>query len=99
MARFDLFPAPGSAGYLLDVQTDLLHGFTTRVVIPVLPAASAPPPAGALMPALDVDGETHILATHLLSAVPAAVQKGPVANLASEADTVTRALDMLFQGF
>ena len=40
MARFDLYAEPDGAGFLLDVQTNLLHGFTTRVVIPVLPAES-----------------------------------------------------------
>lgn len=99
MARFDLYPEPVSAGFLLDVQTDLLHGFTTRVVIPVLPAGAVPTPAGALTPAVEIDGERYILATQLLSAVPAAMLKAPVGNLSAEADTVTRALDMLFQGF
>jgi hypothetical protein len=35
----------------------------------------------------------------LLSAVPAAMLKGPVDNLSHHADAITRALDMLFQGF
>jgi toxin CcdB len=99
MPRFDLYPAPGSPGFFLDVQTDLLHGFTTRVVIPVLPAGTVPSPVAALTPAVSVDGQAHVLATHLLSAVPVAALKAPVGNLAGEADAITRALDMLFQGF
>jgi hypothetical protein len=54
MARFDLYAEPGAVGFLLDVQTDLLQGFTTRA---------------------------------------------PVGNLSSHADPITRALDLLFQGF
>ena len=88
MARFDLYPEPGGTGLLLDVQTDVLHGFTT-----------SSPPAGALTPAVDVGGRRHLLATQLLSAIPAAMLKAPVGNLAAEADAVTQALDMLFQGF
>jgi toxin CcdB len=99
MARFDLYPAPDGDGFLLDVQTDLLHGFSTRVVIPVLPAEAVPGAAGALHPAIDIDGRGHLLATPLLSAVPASILKAPVGNFAAEADAVTRALDMLFQGF
>jgi toxin CcdB len=99
MARFDLYPEPGGTGFLLDVQTGLLHGFTTRVVVPVLPAEAVPAPAGALTPAVEIEGRRHLLATQLLSAVPATMLKLPVGNLSAEADAVTRALDMLFQGF
>ena len=99
MARFDLYAEPGGAGFLLDVQTDLLHGFTTRVVIPVLPADSIPTAIGALTPAVEVGGRRHLIATQLLSAVPAAMLKVPVGNLSRHADAITRALDMLFQGF
>ena len=38
MAKFDVFVSPSSAGYLLDVQTDLLEGLNTRVVVPLVPA-------------------------------------------------------------
>jgi toxin CcdB len=99
MARFDLYTEPGGFGFLLDVQTDLLQGFTTRIVIPVLPAESVPAPAGALTPTVDVEGRRYLLATQLLSAVPAAMLKAPVGNLSSHADAITRALDLLFQGF
>ena len=99
MARFDLYAEPGGAGFLLDVQTDLLQGFTTRVVIPVLLAESVPAPIGALTPAVEVGGRQHLIATQLLSAVPAAMLEMPVGNLSHHADAITRALDMLFQGF
>jgi toxin CcdB len=99
MARFDLYLEPDGAGFLLDVQTDLLHGFTTRVVIPVLPAESIPVPIATLTPAVEVGGRRHLIATPLLSAVPAAMLKVPVGNLSHDADAITRALDMLFQGF
>jgi toxin CcdB len=99
MARFDLYAEPGGAGFLLDVQTDLLHGFTTRVVIPVLPAESIPTPIRALTPAVEIGGRRHLVATQLLSAVPAAMLKVPVGNLSRHADAITRALEMLFQGF
>ena len=34
MARFDIYPNPVGAGYLLDIQADLLSGLNTRVVVP-----------------------------------------------------------------
>jgi len=37
MSRFDIFENEQGAGYLLDVQSDLLSGLNTRVVVPLLP--------------------------------------------------------------
>ena len=37
MAKYDVYPNPEGAGYLLDTQTDLLDGLNTRVVVPLLP--------------------------------------------------------------
>lgn len=42
MARFDIYPNPVGAGYLLDIQTDLLSGLNTRVVVPLMPVDTAP---------------------------------------------------------
>jgi toxin CcdB len=50
MARFDIFKNEGEVGYLLDVQSDLLSGLNTRVVVPLLPKSSAPSPAQRLNP-------------------------------------------------
>lgn len=45
MARLDVYPSPGrGGGYVVDVQANLLEGLATRTVIPLLPAAVAPPP-------------------------------------------------------
>ena len=56
-------------------------------------------PDRARTPTVEVDGLRYVLATQLLSAVPAAMLKAPVGSLAAEADTITRALAMLFRGF
>ncbi|WP_081699734.1 CcdB family protein [Marinobacter sp. C1S70] len=48
MSRFDIFENEEGAGYLLDVQSDLLSGLNTRVVVPLLPKSSAPFPAQRL---------------------------------------------------
>lgn len=99
MARHDVHPAPDGRGYLLDVQTDLLGGLNTRVVVPLMPRDAAPEPARLLNPLFEVDGEPHVMATQFLSAVPAGVLRPPTASLAARAEEITRALDMLFQGF
>ena len=98
MPKYDVHPAPGGTGYLLDVQSDLLDGLNTRVVIPLLPESGAPQPARHLNPLIAIDDVRHVMATQFLSAVPAALLGAPVGNLAIRADEITRALDMVFQG-
>ena len=99
MARHDLYPNPGNPGYLLDVQTDLLGGLTTRIVVPVLPEDAAPVPARLLNPGFDIEGERHYLMTQFMASVPAATLRSPVTSLSDRSDDVTRALDMIFQGY
>ena len=99
MPRHDFYPAPGGAGFLLDLQTDLLDGLATRVVAPLLPAEGAPLPARGLNPVFEIEGRPHVLATQFLSAVPASLLRQPAGNLGARADEITRALDMVFQGF
>lgn len=54
MAQFDVFRNPEGSGYLLDVQSDLLDGLSTRLVIPLLPALQAPRPAARLNPVVNI---------------------------------------------
>ena len=45
MARFDVYINLDGAGYLLDVQGDLLDTLNTHDVVPKLPVKQAPKPA------------------------------------------------------
>lgn len=99
MARFDVFPNPNDDGYLLDVQTDLLGGLNTRIVVPLMPAAKAPKPAKRLNPVIDINGEAHVMVTQFMAAVPASMLKTATANLDENAEDITNALDMAFFGF
>ncbi|TIT45544.1 MAG: plasmid maintenance protein CcdB, partial [Mesorhizobium sp.] len=42
MPRYDVFAGRVEGNYLLDVQSDLLDNFRTRVVVPLLPFATVP---------------------------------------------------------
>lgn len=99
MARFDIFRYEGGAGYLLDVQSDLLSGLNTRVVVPLLPKASAPTPAQRLNPVLGIGDQELIMTTQYMAAVPVAQMSSCVGNLAEQQDEISAALDMLFLGF
>ncbi len=99
MAQYDVYAASGAAPFLLDLQTDLVEIPGTRLVAPLLPEARVPAPVLHLHPVFEVNGARLVMATHLLSAVPASLLKAPVANLSERADEITRALDFAFHGF
>ncbi|WP_084766384.1 CcdB family protein [Nitrococcus mobilis] len=99
MARFEIFQNESGSGYLLDVQSDLLSGLNTRVVVPLLPQSSAPSPADRLNPLFEVEGEKVIMATQFMAAVPAAELRSGIGSLAEEQHEISTALDMLFFGF
>ncbi|MEQ6250686.1 CcdB family protein [Sulfitobacter sp. HNIBRBA3233] len=97
MAQYDVFRV--GSGLVVDVQTDLVTVPMRRVVVPLVLAEGAPPPTDRLHPGVVILGERYLMLTHLLGAVPDLHLRDPVANLASQTDEITRALDMLFHGF
>ena len=99
MARFDIFENKDGAGYLLDIQSDLLSGLNTRVVVPLLPQSSAPSPAQGLNPVFNIEGQEVVMATQYMAAVPEGELRFGAGNLAGQQDEISAALDMLFLGF
>ena len=99
MAQFDVFQNPEGSGYLLDVQSDLLDGLSTRLVIPLLPALQAPKPAARLNPVVNIKDEAHVMATQFMAAVPQKLLTTHVASAAQMRDEITAAIDMLTHGF
>jgi len=105
MARYDVFPSQGAHAhttpYLLDVQSDLLDGLESRVVIPLRRLQNFPFTVKCperLLPTLQIGDETFFLDVPQMGAVPTRILKHPVASLASEHERITAALDFLFQG-
>ncbi|AGB43820.1 CcdB family protein [Mesorhizobium sp. CO1-1-7] len=99
MPRYDVFAGRVEDNYLLDVQSDLLDNFKTRVVVPLLPVATVPPPMRKLHPIFEINGRKLVMATHLIATVPASELVESRLNLAKHHDDIVAALDMLFQGF
>lgn len=105
MARFDVYANPGSHSnttpYLLDVQSDLLDGLGSRMVIPLRSLehyAKVKLPT-RLTPVLQVNGKDYLLETPKMGAVPQRILKTSLASLADDQDQITDALDFLFQGY
>lgn len=99
MARYDVYAGRGQAGYLLDVQTDLIDHLKTRIVVPLLPAGSTPPAVRRLHPLFDIAGKSHVMATPLMASVPIEELGERRTTLSKYHDDIVAALDMLFQGF
>ncbi|MDA9722028.1 CcdB family protein [Luminiphilus sp.] len=99
MARFDVYRNAAGEGYLLDVQSDLLAGLSTRVVGPLMPVALAPRPAERLNPVFQFDGDTVVMVTQFLAAVPQKELGRSLGSLEAFSDDISAALDMLFLGF
>jgi toxin CcdB len=85
---------------LLDVQSDLVAGLTTRVVVPLcLAAALTQGPLQRLIPTFEVAGTRYAMLTSQLAGI-AVQQLGPeVADLAAHRGEILAALDLLFIGF
>lgn len=105
MARFDVYANPGSHAtttpYLLDVQSDLLDGLDSRMVVPLrslrhFPKVKLSP---RLTPILTIQGEQFLLETPKMGAIPQRLLKSPVTSLEAEREQISAALDFLFQGY
>jgi len=105
MARFDVYANPGrhaeSTPYLVDVQSDLLDGLDSRMVIPLrrvqdFPEVKLP---HRLIPVVTIQGATYLLETPKMGAVPERILKSPVASLARQSDSIREAMDFLFDGY
>jgi toxin CcdB len=86
---------------LLDVQSDLLDGLETRVVVPLrrrdrFPACMIP---ARLSPVFIVEDMECLMETPKLAAVPLRTLNAPVHSLADAQAAITGALDFLFQGY
>lgn len=105
MAQFDVYrnPVAGSARdipYLLDVQSDLLSGLATRVVVPLARPDMVPAkPTDILNPVVTVEGADFLVLTQELAGIPAKRFNRPVVNLADARGPILRALDFVISGF
>jgi toxin CcdB len=99
MPKYDIFPNPSGDGFLLDVQSDLLSDLNTRVVVPLLTIASAPKPATRLNPTFEIHGERVVMVTQFIAAVPVGMLASSIANIETDFEKITAAVDMLMQGF
>jgi toxin CcdB len=99
MARFDVYENPAGMGYVLDVQSDLLSGLNTRIMVPLLPLDQAPRTAARLNPIFEIGQQRFAMVTQFMAAVPDADLGKRAGSLAPEGHQIIDALDMIFSGF
>jgi toxin CcdB len=99
MARFDVLKF-GPNLLVLDVQTELLASLQSRVVVPLRPVSHLPSePLPRLRPSLRILGDTYLLGTPEIGAVPVSQLGECVANLEDQREVIVDAIDFLLQGF
>lgn len=99
MEKYNVYKSRFGSGFLLDVQTDLLSGLNTRVVIPLMLASDAPKAAKYLNPTFEIDGVQLVMMTQFIASIPDSELKGSIMNLKQNHHEISSALDMLFSGF
>ncbi len=82
------------------MQSDLLDGLESRVVIPLRRRERFPavPIADRLTPTLSIEGAEFILETPKMGAVPRRALGAPLLSLAAEQARVTAAMECVFRG-
>ena len=102
MARFDVHRSRvDDATLLLKVQADFLDHLATTVALPLRPAERVRGESDdRLKPTIEVGGEDYVVSTTEIVSLPNALFGAFLTNVEREhRDGVTRALDILFQGF
>lgn len=85
--------------YLVDVQSDLLSGVPTRIVVPLVRATVYGKAETRLCPLFEIEGVKVIMLTTDLAGVLPAILGPKIGSLADRRDEIRDALDFAFQGF
>lgn len=102
MARFDVYRNEGrsakTAPYLIDVQSNVISGLATRIVIPLrsLAAFGSVTLPEDLFPMIPVLGKKYFIDTPQLAAIPASELKSRIGSFQDYQFEIQAALDRVF---
>jgi toxin CcdB len=104
MARFDFYANPIAdqrrvVPYWLDIQSDFVDAFATRVIVPLLSSSAAGAVTGRLNPQFDIEGRSVFAETQNMTAVPLRLLKKPAGSLRAQQAVIEDAIDFLFRGY
>lgn len=83
---------------MLDIQSDLLDEFGSRVIVPLLPAEDMQS-VSRLHPVFVINDERYIMSTHLIFAIPVDRLGAKIGSLAQEDLVITCAVEKLLSGY
>lgn len=104
MAQFDVYANPNAETreiipFLLDVQADLLDNLATRVVVPLIHAATLGQALTHLNPRFEINGIPVFMSTAELAGVSVRALGEKLGSLKEDRPEIIAALDFLFIGF
>ena len=105
MARFDLYRTPGKnrqgVPYLVEVQSNVISGLATRLVIPLRPLTGMPVASMPrdLFPTIAVNGEQFYLDTPQMGAIPLAELRERAGSAHAYQFEIQTALDRVFGAY
>ena len=97
MAQFDVLQLR-SGEWVIDCQTDILAGISSRFVVPLNLPEDSPPVHPRLNPIFEIGGEQRVMVTQFAGAVTITEIAGRQTSLAREEYRIKNALDMLLSG-
>lgn len=103
MAQYDVYANPSNSAaagipYVVVVQSDLLDGLATRLVVPLaIQDASAKVPT-ALCPVIVVKGKRLHALAHYAAPLPSRLLRRPVDSVAAQASALISAIDAVLSG-
>jgi toxin CcdB len=102
VAQWDVYPNPserarGELPFVVDVQSDLLAGLRTRLVVPLAAEVTAALPP-RMCPRLDIGARRLQLLPQEAGAVPANSLRRPVVSLRVQQHQIVDALDAVISG-
>lgn len=103
VAQYDVFANPSRSAadgipYVVVIQSDLLDGLATRVVMPLAEPDGVTKVPTVLCPVIVVKGRRLQALAHFTAPLPARTLKRPVENVASQASSLVSALDAVLSG-
>jgi toxin CcdB len=98
MARFSVHDLPGGVR-VVNLQSDVLDWLDTRLVAPLVPQDTSPPPAEILNPVVEMEEGPFVLLPQATAAVPVSELGDAIGDLSAYRDEIVRAIDMVLQGF
>ena len=102
MAQFDFYDYAGPnrfVAYLLDVQSDLLQGLASRVVVPLIRLDAFGPQMKKLNPVFAINGVDYVMATSEIAGIPLKALGRRAGSLGVHRHEIKGAIDFLQDGY